>query len=61
MPTDGYPMEDVIMKWKGDRPVQGVEKIELPQFTLRAHEANQAIESLSTGKLTGMITSMNEP
>lgn len=53
--VDGYPMQDVIMKWKGDgfdlsHAVHGVEGIEIPQFTVKDHRAVSNVENLATGR-----------
>jgi len=50
--TDGYPMEDVVMEWKGDsliEAVHGVELIEIPQFSLVQYRTISTVESLATG------------
>ena len=49
---DGYPMEDVVMQWKGDsltEAVHGVEFIEIPQFTLVQYRTISTVETLATG------------
>jgi len=50
---DGYPMQDVVMQWKGEsmnEAVHGVEFIEIPQFTLVQHRTISTVESLTTGR-----------
>jgi len=52
--VDGYPMQDVVMRWRGDsdtptEAVHGVELIEIPQFTLVEYRAISTVESLATG------------
>ena len=50
--ADGYPMQDVIMKWKGGMPsqaVHGVENVEIPQFTIMEHRIISTVETLATG------------
>ena len=50
--ADGYPMQDVIMKWKGGTPsqaVHGVENVEIPQFTIMEHRIISTVETLATG------------
>ena len=50
--TDGYPMQDVIMKWKGkheDEAVHGVRDMEIPQFTIVEYKTVSTVESLATG------------
>ncbi|EEB18263.1 Gaba-gated chloride channel, putative [Pediculus humanus corporis] len=44
----GYTVLDVVMYWK-DTPVRGVEKAQLPQFTIIGYETNDRKESLATG------------
>jgi hypothetical protein len=48
---DGYPMQDVIMKWKGEgeSAVDGVDKVEIPQFTIVDYKCISTVESLATG------------
>ncbi|XP_064637793.1 gamma-aminobutyric acid receptor subunit beta-like isoform X2 [Lineus longissimus] len=47
----GYPMEDVVMIWKdGKKSVVGVERIELPQFSVKEYRTISTVESLSTGR-----------
>ena len=51
--ADGYPMQDVVMQWKGEsmtEAVHGVEFIEIPQFTLVQHRAISTVETLATGR-----------
>jgi gamma-aminobutyric acid receptor subunit beta len=48
----GYPMQDVIMKWKGDNPrraVHGVNEVEIPQFTVVEYRTVSTVEKLATG------------
>ncbi|XP_074650447.1 gamma-aminobutyric acid receptor subunit beta-like [Tubulanus polymorphus] len=46
----GYPMEDVIMNWtKQEESVQGLSKIDLPQFSLVNYKTTEKIENLTTG------------
>ena len=55
MLVDGYPMQDVIMKWRGQRPseaVHGVDEAEIPQFTIMEYRTISTVESLATGKLS---------
>jgi len=50
--VDGYPMQDVVMQWKGDsmlEAVHGVELIEIPQFTLVQYRTISTVEILATG------------
>ena len=52
--SDGYPMQDVIMKWKGDtsnQAVHGVENVEIPQFTIMEYRTISTVEMLATGTL----------
>jgi len=49
MSTDGYPMQDVVMQWKGSEAVHGVEFMEIPQFTLVQHRTISTVETLATG------------
>ncbi len=51
--VDGYPMQDVIMKWRGQRPseaVHGVDEAEIPQFTIMEYRTISTVEKLATGK-----------
>ncbi|KAK2172536.1 hypothetical protein NP493_952g01004 [Ridgeia piscesae] len=48
----GYPMQDVIMRWKGSTPeksVSGVEEADIPQFTIMNYKTISTVESLATG------------
>ena len=50
---DGYPMQDVVMEWKGDsmtEAVHGVDYIEIPQFTLVQYRTISTVETLATGQ-----------
>jgi len=50
---DGYPMQDVVMQWKGDsmdEAVHGVDVIEIPQFTLVQYRTISTVETLATGR-----------
>ena len=52
--SDGYPTQDVIMRWKGnslDDHVHGVNESEIPQFSIIDHRAVSTIEYLQTGEL----------
>ena len=51
MITDGYTVSDVVMYWR-DEPVVGVEKAELPQFTIVGWETNERKIKLATGNMT---------
>jgi len=44
----GYTVSDVVMYWR-DQPVVGVEKAELPQFTIKKFETNERKIKLATG------------
>ncbi|KAA0198215.1 hypothetical protein HAZT_HAZT002906 [Hyalella azteca] len=44
----GYTLADVVMYWK-DIPVVGVEKAELPQFTIMGYNSTYRTEELATG------------
>ncbi|XP_028134701.1 gamma-aminobutyric acid receptor subunit beta-like [Diabrotica virgifera virgifera] len=44
----GYTVVDVVMSWHST-PVRGVEKAELPQFTIIGWETNDRKETLATG------------
>ena len=49
---DGYPMQDVIMRWKNETTedsVHGVEDVEIPQFTMVEHRIISTVEDLTTG------------
>jgi len=46
-------MQDVIMEWKGNETleaVHGVDKAEIPQFTVMDYRTLSTIEVLATGK-----------
>ena len=48
-------MQDVIMKWKGPmnnpkHAVHGVERVEIPQFTIVEYRTISTVEQLATGK-----------
>ncbi|ELU01183.1 hypothetical protein CAPTEDRAFT_144043 [Capitella teleta] len=47
----GYPMQDVVMKWKGggEDAVDGVAKVEIPQFTIVDYRCISTVEKLATG------------
>ena len=50
--SDGYPMQDVIMRWKGDRKsITGVDSADIPQFSIVKYDISSAVESLATGQL----------
>ena len=46
---DGYTVSDVVMYWR-EEPVVGVDKAELPQFTIVGWETNERKIKLATGK-----------
>ena len=51
---DGYPMEDVIMRWLGGggnkrESVHGVDNVEIPQFSIADYKISSTIEELQTG------------
>lgn len=37
---DGYTVSDVVMYWRSNIPIRGVEEAELPQFTIIGYETN---------------------
>ena len=44
-------MQDVSMYWRGDiDAVQGVNDVQLPQFTIIRYNVSVKVESLATGK-----------
>ena len=46
-------MQDVIMKWKGNKPedaVHGVNDAEIPQFTIMEYRTISTVEKLATGR-----------
>ena len=45
---DGYTVSDVVMYWR-EEPVVGVDKAELPQFTIVGWETNERKIKLATG------------
>ena len=45
---DGYTVSDVVMYWR-EEPVVGVDKAELPQFTIVRWETNERKIRLATG------------
>lgn len=47
--ADGYTVNDVVMSWRAPTPVEGVEKAELPQFSIVKYETIDRIETLATG------------
>ena len=52
--SDGYPMEDVIMRWLGGggnkrESVHGVDNVEIPQFSIADYKISSTIEELQTG------------
>jgi len=60
--VDGYPMQDVVMQWRGDsltEAVHGVEFIEIPQFTLVDYRAISTVESLATGPSLSLLDNNN--
>lgn len=49
---DGYPMEDVEMRWRVERnSIVGLSNINLPQFTLVEYNTLSTIQVLASGKL----------
>ena len=54
--SDGYTVSDVVMYWR-EEPVVGVDKAELPQFTIKTWETNERKIKLATGKLKRVIMS----
>lgn len=46
--SDGYTVSDVVMYWR-EEPVVGVDKAELPQFTIVGWETNERKIKLATG------------
>ena len=46
---DGYTVSDVVMYWR-EEPVVGVDKAELPQFTIVDWETNERKIRLATGE-----------
>jgi len=61
--VDGYPMEDVVMRWRGDsltESVHGVELIEIPQFSLVEYRAISTVENLATGRSLSFLDNDND-
>jgi len=59
---DGYPIQDVMMHWRGDsltEAVHGVEFIEIPQFSLVEYRAISTIEKLATGQSLPVLDNDN--
>lgn len=46
----GYPMQDVVMVWHNKGNIEGVDKVEIPQFTVVKHRTISTVEELNTGK-----------
>ena len=55
--ADGYTTDDIEFYWRGgDGAVSGVDRIELPQFSIVDHKLTSTNVVFSTGKtLTGLI------
>ena len=49
--ADGYSVKDIKYSWKdGPRDSVGIhEEVQLPQFEVRGHRAQQKLEVLTTG------------
>lgn len=48
--SDGYPMEDVEMRWRvGRKSIVGVEGVDLPQFSLVDYNTLATIQVLASG------------
>ena len=48
--VDGYPMQDVIMRWKGERnSITGVDNADIPQFSIVQYHTSSTVERLATG------------
>lgn len=48
--VDGYPMEDVEMRWRvGRKSIVGLDNINLPQFTLVSFNTLSTIQELASG------------
>lgn len=48
--SDGYTMHDVAMYWRyGEYSVEGIDKVELPQFTMEDYKTLDKVEELLTG------------
>ncbi|CAD5116133.1 DgyrCDS5057 [Dimorphilus gyrociliatus] len=45
----GYPMQDVVMVWHNKGSIEGVDKVEIPQFTVVKHRTISTVEELNTG------------
>jgi len=49
---DGYPMQDIVMKWKGNslhRAIHGVDDVEIPQFTIEDYRIGATVETSMMG------------
>lgn len=55
--ADGYPMQDVVMRWKGNdskAAVHGVNELDIPQFTIADYAVGTTVESsLTVATTTG--------
>jgi hypothetical protein len=57
--SDGYPMQDVVMKWRGtlkDDAVHGVMEVAIPQFTIVDYKTVTTKEVLDTGQCTNQCS-----
>lgn len=55
LPVDGYPMEDVEMRWRvGKKSVIGVDNVDLPQFSLVDYDTIATIQVLASGMSTAL-------
>jgi len=62
--VDGYPMQDVVMEWRGDsltEAVRGADFIEIPQFTLVQYRTITTVETLATGQSLSVSDTDNAP
>lgn len=60
--SDGYTTDDIEFYWRGgDNAVTGVDKIELPQFSIVDHKLISKNVVFSTGNVLNRLKCMNHP
>lgn len=55
--SDGYAKHDLDLHWKSEtNAVHGIEKIELPQFSIVEYRTIEKVESLLSGRISKTST-----
>lgn len=54
--TDGYTTDDIVFFWQGDNAVTGVDKLELPQFSIMELRLVSREVKFTTGEFCCLVS-----